>query len=83
MSTSGEGHSMKHTLWMIVGCVLPFLLIFLFPVLGISGGTTTLVFFVLMLGCHLMMMGRHGHKSHRGHGHQDDHDEPETSKHRH
>lgn len=83
MSTSGEGHSMKHTLWMIVGCVLPFLLIFLFPVLGISGGATTLVFFVLMLGCHLMMMGRHGHGGHSGHGRQDDREEQEASKHQH
>ncbi len=38
----------KHTLWMLIGCVLPFLLIFLFPVLGISQGATTLVFFVLI-----------------------------------
>lgn len=67
MPTSGKGHSMKHMVWMIIGCVLPFLLIFLFPVLGISQGVTTLLFFVLMLGCHLMMLGGHGHGGNDGH----------------
>lgn len=71
MTTSHKGHSMKHMLWMLIGCLLPFLLIFLFPVLGASPGVTTLLFFVLMLGCHLMMLGGHG----LGGG--DEHDEGE------
>lgn len=62
---------MKHTLWMVIGCILPFLVIFLLPAFGIPQGATTVVFFVLMLGCHLMMMGGHG--GHGGHGrHRDD-----------
>ncbi len=71
MPTPGKGHSFKHMLWMLIGCVLPFLLIFISPVLGISQRMTTLLFFVLMLGCHLMMLGGHGHGGHDEHG---DHD---------
>lgn len=72
MPTSGRGRSFSHSIWMIIGCVLPFLLIFLFPVFGFSQGASTLVFFVLMLGCHLMMMGGHRHGGHDGHDYRDD-----------
>ncbi len=54
---------MKHTLMMLGGCVLPFLLIFILPALGVSTGVTMAVFIVLMLGCHLFM----GHGGHEGH----------------
>lgn len=52
---------MSHTLRMLAGCVLPLLLIFLLPLLGISDGVTLLVAIVPMFACHLLMMGRHGH----------------------
>lgn len=69
----------KHTLWMLIGCVLPFLLIFLLPLLGIPQGVTTLVFFVLMLGCHLMMMGGHGGHEDHGRHREDNSEEQERS----
>ena len=45
---------------MLIGCVLPFLLIFILPALGVSNNVTLVLFMVLMLGCHLFM----GHASH-------------------
>lgn len=59
---------MSHTVKMILGCVLPFLLIFLLPLVGAGEGTTLLVFTVLMFACHLFMIGGHG-----GHGGHHDH----------
>jgi hypothetical protein len=51
----------KHSFWMIIGCTVPLLLIFLLPLFGVTGNYTFLIFIVLMFGCHLMMMGMHGH----------------------
>jgi fatty acid desaturase len=51
----------KHSFWMIIGCTVPLLLIFLLPLFGITGSYTFLIFIVLMFGCHLMMMGMHEH----------------------
>lgn len=50
---------MSHTLRMLIGCVLPLLLIFLLPLLGLGQGLIPVVFLVLMLGCHLWMMRGH------------------------
>jgi len=47
---------------MLAGCVLPWLLIFLLPLLGISEGVALFVAIALMFACHLLMMG--GHHSH-------------------
>ncbi|WP_339736365.1 hypothetical protein [uncultured Gimesia sp.] len=55
---------MKHFVHMLVGCVLPFLLIFMLPLFGVGEGVTMFVFVVLMFSCHLFMM--------RGHQHGDD-----------
>lgn len=56
---------MKHFLHMAAGCVLPFLLIFLLPLLGISEGITLLMAMILMFACHLLIMrGRDQDKSH-------------------
>ena len=52
---------MSRTFRMLAGCVLPLLLIFFLPLLGISEGVTLLAFLVLMFGCHLLMMHGHGH----------------------
>lgn len=52
---------MKHLVHMLIGCVLPFLLIFLLPLFGVGEGVTMFVFVVLMFSCHLLMMRGHGH----------------------
>lgn len=59
----------KNTLWMLVGCIAPLLLIFLLPLFGITGNYNFIFFIVTMFGCHLMMMGRHG-KHHNSKSHQ-------------
>ncbi len=56
----------KHTIRMLIGCVLPLLLIFLLPVFGITNSSTlVLIFLVVMLLCHVMMpmhYGKHDHQ---------------------
>ncbi len=52
---------MKHGLFHLLGCLAPLLLIFLLPLFGVGSGVTLFVFIALMFGCHLLMMGRHGH----------------------
>ncbi len=58
---------MSHSLKMLVGCLVPLLLVFVLPVLGVDGDASFLVFLVLMFACHLLMMRGHGH----GHSHLD------------
>ncbi|MCA9123655.1 MAG: hypothetical protein H6822_02470 [Planctomycetaceae bacterium] len=55
---------MGHSLRMLLGCLLPFLLIFVLPLFGVGEGVTLAVFMILMFGCHLFMMGAHDHRSH-------------------
>ena len=50
---------MKHHIWMLLGCVIPFLLIFLLPLFGVSEGAIIPIFVLAMLGCHLLMMMGH------------------------
>ena len=63
-------HEMKnHGLWMVIGCGLPLLLIFILPALGVRNSLSLLIFIALMFGCHLLMMrGHHGkqHDKHKG-----------------
>ena len=55
----------KHTFWMIIGCTVPLLLIFLLPLFGITGNYSILIFIVAMFACHLLMPMHHGkHDSH-------------------
>ncbi len=54
----------QHGLWMMLGCILPLLMVFLLPAIGVSDGTAFFVFILLMFGCHFMMMGRMGHDHH-------------------
>ena len=50
----------KHyALWMIAGCILPFLVLFLLPAFGLDSGLSIAAFLVLMIGCHLMHMAIH------------------------
>lgn len=50
---------MSHTLRMILGCLVPLIIIFLLPRLGITEGASLMVFVILMFVCHLFMMGAH------------------------
>lgn len=55
----------RHDLWMIIGCTVPLLLIFLLPLFGVRGNFGIFVFIILMFACHLLMHGQHGkHKKH-------------------
>jgi hypothetical protein len=49
----------NHGLWMIIGCVLPFLLIYILPAFGVSSQGAFVVFIILMFACHFMMLGHH------------------------
>ncbi|MFD1187793.1 hypothetical protein [Pontibacter rugosus] len=66
----------SHLLWMIIGCTLPLLLIFLAPALGLSGDMSLLIFVIAMFACHLLMPMHH--VSHR---HKDElQDQPSNNK---
>ncbi len=52
---------MKYVVHMLIGCVLPFLLIFMLPLFGVGEGVSMFVFVVLMFSCHLFMMRGHQH----------------------
>lgn len=75
----------KHGLWMILGCTLPLLLVFVLPLFGISGGGSLFIFIILMFFCHLFMMGGHGrhgehgeHSDNEGAGHREPKDKKEA-----
>ncbi len=57
----------NHALWMLIGCAVPVILIFLFPLIGIGRNWTLFIFIVLMFGCHLLMMKGHKNTSHGEH----------------
>ncbi|PAU94269.1 hypothetical protein CK503_08645 [Aliifodinibius salipaludis] len=59
----------KHTLWMIIGCGIPLLLLFFAPFLGLNSNVTFFLFIVAMFLCHILMIGHH----HKG----SDHDVPQ------
>ena len=52
----------NHWVWMVIGCGVPLLLIFLAPSFGIEGGSPFLIFIIAMFAIHLFMPhGAHGH----------------------
>lgn len=57
----------KNWIWMVIGCVLPLLFIFLAPAFGIGGGTSLFLFIIFMFAGHLFMP--HGSHQHSGHNH--------------
>lgn len=65
---------MKHVIVMLLGCVLPLLLIFLAPALGLRSNTSFFFFMIAMFACHLLMPMHHG-----GHRH-GQHPNPATAK---
>jgi hypothetical protein len=46
----------KHMIWMLIGCVVPLLLIFMAPGFGLDNSVSFFVFILLMFGAHLMML---------------------------
>lgn len=56
---------MKHTIWHLLGCLLPLFVIFLLPLLGVGHGIALFLFIILMFACHLLIMRGHGQKSGR------------------
>jgi hypothetical protein len=52
----------KHTLWMVLGCGIPLLFVFLAPTLGINGGSSLFIFITLMFAIHLFMPMHHHDK---------------------
>ena len=66
----------KHTFWMIIGCTVPLLLIFLLPLFGITGNHSIFIFIVFMFACHLLMPMHHGGDKHDGHK---EHSETDTT----
>ncbi|HEY9114553.1 MAG TPA: hypothetical protein VIN10_07610 [Bacteroidales bacterium] len=63
--------SNKHSIWMIIGCVLPLLFIFFAPALGINNGFSIFIFLAAMFAIHLIMP-MHGHEAHQ-HGQNNEH----------
>ncbi len=59
----------RHTIWMIIGCLLPLLLLFFLPLFGVTGNYTIFICIVVMFLCHITMM--RGHQSHQGQEHSD------------
>ena len=55
----------KHIFWMVIGCTVPLLLIFIAPMLGLGSGTSLFIFILAMFACHLLMpMHHHGDHEH-------------------
>ena len=69
----------KHLFWMIIGCTVPLLLIFLLPLFGITGNYTFLIFIVAMFASHLMMPMHHG--GHEQDGHKEHSETTKTANH--
>jgi hypothetical protein len=54
----------NHMFWMIIGCTVPLLLIFLAPAFGLGGNSSLLLFVIAMFTVHLLMPHGHGGHSH-------------------
>lgn len=60
----------KHNLWMIIGCGIPLLFLFIAPMLGLNSSITLFLFLIAMFACHIMMIGHHRKGSeHKDHQH--------------
>ena len=47
----------KHRAWMLIACIVPMLLIFVLPAIGINGNVLLLPLMVLCCLSHFLMMG--------------------------
>lgn len=55
----------NHWIWMVIGCGLPLLFIFLAPSFGIGGNSSLFIFILFMFTIHLFIPhGSHGHGRH-------------------
>ena len=54
----------NHWIWMVISCVLPLLLIFFAPSIGIKGDTFLFAFIILMFAVHLLVPMRHENHKH-------------------
>ena len=54
----------NHSVWMIILCVLPMLLIFVLPAFGMGNSGWLLLLLLLCVGSHLLMMRGHHHGAH-------------------
>jgi hypothetical protein len=54
----------KHHIWMILGCIVPLVFIFLAPLFGITGSLPLLGFIFLMFAVHLLMPMHHDEHHH-------------------
>jgi uncharacterized membrane protein len=62
----------NHWIWMVIGCGLPLLLIFLAPSFGIGGGSSLFIFILFMFAIHFFMPhGSHGHSGHNDSQHEE------------
>jgi hypothetical protein len=60
----------NHSIWMILLCVLPMLLIVILPAMGVEIGAFWLLLPLFCAGSHLLMMRGHHHGDHGiPHGH--------------
>jgi len=57
----------NHWIWMVIGCGLPLLFIFLAPSFGIGNSSSLFIFILFMFACHLFMP--HGSHQQGGHNH--------------
>ena len=68
----------KHTFWMIIGCTVPLLLIFLLPLLGITGNYAFLIFVLAMFVSHLLVPMHRTGGEHSGHTDQSQNIKPDS-----
>ena len=55
----------NHMFWMVIGCTVPLLLIFLAPAIGLGGNSSLFLFIVAMFAIHLFMPGHGVHGGHQ------------------
>lgn len=66
----------NHLIWMIIGCTVPLLLIFLAPAFGLGSNFSLLLFIITMFGFHLFMPHGHGRHQHNSTPLKETKDEP-------
>lgn len=60
----------NHMFWMIIGCLIPLLLIFIAPFFSITGSWPLFLFIVAMFAMHLLIPMHHGRNSTDHHEHE-------------
>lgn len=68
-------HMKKHLIWMIIGCAVPLLLIFLAPALGLGKDVSLFIFIIAMFACHFLMPMHHARDKHVKQGEHGKHSE--------